>query len=197
MSHESLDDQAFVEQVRDQMLSFARSQLNHEQEAEDVVQEALAGALRNMERFAHRAALRTWIFTILRNKIADTLRKRYRNLESDSYDECNECGDGDDSWFDDSGHWQAQHKPNSWQGTDQQALSDDFWRIFDYCLNHLPAEQGRVFMMREMLELSSADICHNLALSTSNLHVLLHRARLRLRECLSNHWFEGEHHAEL
>lgn len=194
---DSLNDQQFVEQVRAQMLSFARSQLSHEQEAEDAVQEALAGALRNAERFAHRAALRTWIFTILRNKISDTLRKRYRNLESETYDACNECGDADDSWFDQRGHWHAERKPSAWQGTDQQALSEDFWRVFDHCLNHLPADQGRVFMMREMLELSSQEICHNLALSTSNLHVLLHRARLKLRDCLSSNWFEGEHHAEL
>jgi RNA polymerase sigma-70 factor (ECF subfamily) len=194
---DSLHDPAFVTQVRTQMLAFARSQLNHEQEAEDAVQEALTGAFKNAERFAHQAALKTWIFTILRNKIADLLRKRYRNLESDSYDECNECGDGDDSWFDQRGHWHSERKPSAWTGTDQQALSEDFWQVFDHCLNHLPADQGRVFMMREMLELSSAEICHNLALSTSNLHVQLHRARLRLRDCLSSNWFEGEHHAEL
>jgi RNA polymerase sigma-70 factor (ECF subfamily) len=44
-------------------------------------------------------------------------------------------------------------------------------------------------MMREWLELSADDICKELGVSSTNLYVLLHRARLRLRECLELNWF--------
>ena len=48
-------------------------------------------------------------------------------------------------------------------------------------------------MMREFVELETEEICESLGLSVSNLHVILHRARLRLRECMENNWFiEGE-----
>ena len=57
------------------------------------------------------------------------------------------------------------------------------------CVEHLPAVQGRVFLMREWLELSSEEICKDLALTSTNLYVQLHRARLRLRECLELHWY--------
>lgn len=47
-----------------------------------------------------------------------------------------------------------------------------------------------LFMMREFLELSSSEICESAGLSTSNMHVILHRARLTLRNCLQKNWFE-------
>ena len=62
--------------------------------------------------------------------------------------------------------------------------------MLDACIEHLPPTQGRVFMMREWLELSSDEICTELAITSSNLWVLLHRARLRLRECLQAGWFD-------
>ncbi len=51
--------------------------------------------------------------------------------------------------------------------------------------------QGRIFMMREYLGLEADEICKNTGLTRTNLHVILHRARLRLRECLGNGWFNG------
>ena len=58
-------------------------------------------------------------------------------------------------------------------------------------MDHLPATQGRVFMMREWLELSTDEICQELQVTPTNLWVLLHRARMRLRECLQQRWFSS------
>ncbi|MEZ5626749.1 MAG: hypothetical protein R3E34_04385 [Rhodocyclaceae bacterium] len=46
-----------------------------------------------------------------------------------------------------------------------------------------------MFMMREFLELDSHEICDTLAISMSNCHVILHRARNGLRRCLEANWF--------
>ena len=43
--------------------------------------------------------------------------------------------------------------------------------------------------MREWLELSSQDVCKELSLTPTNFYVQMHRARLRLQECLNIHWF--------
>jgi len=56
-------------------------------------------------------------------------------------------------------------------------------------VEHLPGQQGRLFMMREWLELDTEEICKALDISATNLWVMLHRARLRLRECLQLNWF--------
>ena len=61
--------------------------------------------------------------------------------------------------------------------------------ILEACASKLPASQGRLFLMREWLELSSEEICKELDLTATNLYVQLHRARLRLRECLELNWF--------
>ena len=91
--------------------------------------------------------------------------------------------------FKENGHWQPDDRPAQW-GNPQAALQDQqFWIVFEACLDNLPPNQSRVFMMREFIELDSHEICRTLDISTSNLNVMLHRARLRLRECLANRWF--------
>jgi RNA polymerase sigma-70 factor (ECF subfamily) len=69
-----------------------------------------------------------------------------------------------------------------------------FFAVLEACVKDLPEQQGRVFMMREWLELSTEDICKELCLSTSNLWVLLHRARTRLQVCLNTRWFAYHTH---
>jgi len=63
--------------------------------------------------------------------------------------------------------------------------------VLEACVEHLPAAQGRVFMMREWLELKADEVCKQMAISATHQWVLLHRARLRLRECLQQSWFDG------
>lgn len=55
----------------------------------------------------------------------------------------------------------------------------------------MPEKIARVFMMREFLGLDTAQICGQLGLKPNNLHVILHRARLRLRECLVAGWIRS------
>ena len=64
--------------------------------------------------------------------------------------------------------------------------------MFEACVEHLPERQAQVFMMREFVGLDSAEICKAAGLTVTNLHVLLHRARLRLRACLEQYWFVEE-----
>lgn len=188
-----LEDLAYLTELRAQMLKFATLQLRDEALAEDAVQEALIGALKNAGSFNRRSALKTWVFAILKNKIADVLRKGQRSIEVSRLLRDDEDEDNLDSLFDVKGLWQVEERPVSWSQPMESVKSDHFWRIFDTCLNGLPENQARLFMMREFLELESAEICETLDITTSNLHVMLYRARLRLRECLENRWFsEGE-----
>ena len=65
-----------------------------------------------------------------------------------------------------------------------------FFDVLEACVQHLPGVQARVFMMREWLELDADEVCRELSISTSNLWVIMHRARLRLRDCLQARWFD-------
>lgn len=174
-----------VAALRPQMLRFARLQLRSDAAAEDAVQEALLAALQGTAGFTGAAALKTWVYSILRNKIIDDIRRRVREPEL-SRSQADEEGDIDDLFLED-GHW--AEKPSPWADPEASLEQQQFWRIFEACLEGVPVKPGRVFMMREFLGLSTEEICKELAISTSNCWVLLHRARLGLRECLALRWF--------
>lgn len=179
--------------LRRDMLKFANLQLRDAGAAEDAVQDALIAAMHHQSGFAGRSALKTWVFTILRNKIIDHLRKHAREIPASqlavSHDD-----DGPDveAFFDRAGHWTDQDKPRAWANPESALSQKQFWAVFDACLNHLPAATARVFMMREFLDLDTPEICRELDISTSNCWVILHRARAGLRRCLENNWFGGE-----
>jgi len=183
----------FLADLRLQMVKFAALQLSDPHAAEDAVQEALVGALKNERSFGGRAAFKTWVFAILKHKIADALRRRQRIPEALAVSRDDEDGEEMAALFDETGHWRDAEAPENWSASandPEHALrSSEFWLVFETCLDRLPVKQARVFMMREFVELEVEEICASAEVSLSNVHVLLHRARLRLRECLENRWF--------
>lgn len=182
-------DAGYIADIRHQMVQFARQQLSDLDQAEDAVQDALAGALRNRVSFEGRAALKTWIFAILKNKIADILRAKMRHVSRERALVAEADVDRVAQLFDARGNWRSEERPSVW-GNPEAALHDtQFWTIFDACLNRLPPRQARIFMMREFVGLETNEICAALDVSISNVHVMLHRARLGLRECLEDNWF--------
>ena len=185
----ALVDAKFLEALRRQMVKFATLQLSDSHLAEDAVQEALMGALKNAQSFAGQAALKTWVFAILKNKIADVLRQKQRLVYTGALVHDDDENEDLSELFDGRGHWQFDERPASWGNPQDSLHQTQFWTIFEVCLENLPGQQGRVFMMKEFVELESSEICSEVDISVSNLNVMLHRARLRLRECLENRWF--------
>ena len=190
-----LDDQ--LDSLRGDMLKFARLQLRDDAAAEDVVQETFAAALSNRKLFGHRSQLKTWVFGILKNKIVDIIRERARSPSS--FPAAEEIPENAyDDLFDENGFWQEDARPSSWGDPEKSFASQQFWGIFEICLTRLPENTARIFMMKEMLGFETEEICKELAISPTNCWVVLHRARMGLRLCLEERWFNpGERHAEL
>lgn len=184
-----LNDSIFMNGLRVQMLKFATLQLADEHLAEDAVQEALMSALQHVDSFAGQSAFKTWVFAILKNKMIDQLRKQKHLTTISSLFQDDEAERlSMDQLFNDKGYWHLSERPVAWSLPDQSAENQDFWRIFEACLEHLPAKQAQVFMLREFIEFETDEICSKMQLSISNLNVLIYRARLKLRECLENKW---------
>ncbi|WP_218660093.1 RNA polymerase factor sigma-70 [Acinetobacter pittii] len=194
--HEEIEDQlhnpAFLQDLRQQMIKFAFLQLSSLPQAEDVVQEALTSAFQHLDSFKGRAAFKTWVFAILKNKIIDVIRQKSRLVAMTELFKDEESEMSIHALFDASGHWHKYEAPQAWQSPEEMMEQADFWIIFEACLNHLPAKYAQVFMMREVIELSSNEICSKLELSISNFNVLMYRSRTRLRECLENKWLLKE-----
>lgn len=184
-----LNDAAFMNGLRLQMLKFATLQLADEHLAEDAVQEALISALQHVDSFTGQSAFKTWVFAILKNKIIDQLRKQKHltTISSLFQDEDTEQASMD-QLFNEKGYWHLSERPVAWSLPDQSAENQGFWRVFEACLEHLPAKQAQVFMLREFIEFETDEICSKMQLSVNNLNVLIYRARVKLRECLENKW---------
>lgn len=172
---------------RGYLLRFARLQLRNEAWAEDAVSETMVAALAKPESFDNRSQLRTWLVGILKHKVIDTLRLHSREVCSMDHADDDDTDPLDYLGFKADGHFTQQ--PAEWGNPEQQLNSRQFFEVLEACTTKLPASQGRLFLMREWLELSSDEICKELNLTPTNLYVQLHRARLRLRECLELNWF--------
>ena len=190
--NQQLHNTEYLNELRQQMIKFALLQLSSFQQAEDVVQEALTSAFEHLKSFSGRAAFKTWVFAILKNKIVDLIRQKNRLITMSELFDDQENDLSIDELFDKAGNWQKYEAPKSWQSPEEMMEQQDFWIIFDACLNHLPAKYAQVFMLREMIELSSDEICEKLQLTISHLNVLMYRSRARLRECLENKWLLQE-----
>lgn len=181
-----------VASLRPQLLRFARTQLRNDAWAEDAVSETLLAAVENPAAFRGASQLGTWLIGILRHKVIDQLRRHKRDalvvsLEDDV--------DFEDDLFKSDGHWREE--PLDWGHPEAVIHQRQFIEILELCCDNLPPAQGRAFMMREWLGLETEEICSELAISSGNLWVLLHRARLRLQLCLQAKWFAGEQPARV
>jgi RNA polymerase sigma-70 factor (TIGR02943 family) len=174
-----------VEALRPQLLRFAHKQLRNDAWAEDAVGDTLLAALAKPQAFAGQSQLKTWLVGILKHKLVDQVRRHGRELSLSRDDDDGQ--DVDALVFNAAGMW--QEAPADWGDPEQTLGRVEFFQVLELCVEQLPGVQGRVFMMREWLELDTPEICKALAITPTNAWVLLHRARLRLQICLNERWF--------
>ena len=173
-----------VQTLRPQLMRFARAQLRNEAWAEDAVSETMLAALAKPQAFAGQSQLKTWLVGILKHKLIDQIRRHSREVSTTTAEDGE---DVDALLFNDGGGW--REAPAEW-GDPQATLGQrQFFEVLEVCVEQLPGVQGRIFMMREWLELDTAEICKELRITPTNAWVLLHRARLRLQTCLQQRWF--------
>lgn len=179
------DPAVWVDEHGDALFRYALLRLNDVSQAEDVVQETFLAALKAGERFAERSSERTWLIGILKHKVADHLRRQYRQgVEQPAETDTQSL----DDWFTARGTW--REGPARWKGRPDRALEDrEFWAVFQRCMSGLPNRLRSAFALRELDGLSGEEITATLGVSASNLWVILHRARLQLRKCLEIRWF--------
>lgn len=177
---------AQFEAHRRYLLRVARLQLRDDDLAEDIVQDTLVAALQGASRFSGKSSVKTWLTGILKHKIVDAIRYRTSRPALTSLDE--ECHIDDfDALFDETGHW--NNPPADWGSPDGALERREFLEAMEKCLERLPPNTARVFMMREVMELESEEICKELSITSTNLWVIMYRARMSLRECLEQSWF--------
>jgi RNA polymerase sigma-70 factor (TIGR02943 family) len=185
--------ESWVDEHGDYLFRYAMSRMRDRSLAEEAVQEAFLAALRSKDSFSGQSTERTWLTGILKHKIIDHYRKTSRELplleEQLSYEK-EETFRSSGEWV---GHWTSEAAPAEWGANPEFKLQQkEFYEILDQCLSLLPQRLARAFILREIEEMSSNEICNILNISESNLWVMLHRARGQLRRSLETMYFHRE-----
>lgn len=178
---------AWVDEYGDYLYRFALGKVRHPVTAEDLVQETFLAALRARKNFQGRSSTKTWLIAILKHKIVDHLRRKNRENPTEDMDAFTESAD---AFFDRKGGWRRW--PRKW-GLNPMKIYEqkEFLNVLYRCLSELPPRPANVFMLREVDGLSTAEICKELGISTTNTWTILHRARMQLRRCLEINWLDA------
>lgn len=188
---DELDPELWLERHGDVLYRYALVRLRSTDAAENAVQETLLAALEARASYGGRASERTWLIGILKHKIIDSYRKSARELPNEDLD-ASSAADDDVTRFDQRGRWQAQRAPQPWGDPHAAVQNAQLYRTLEDCLELLTPQLARAFALREMDELDTPDICKILGVTATNLGVMLHRARQRLRGCLEQRWFSAD-----
>jgi RNA polymerase sigma-70 factor (ECF subfamily) len=195
MSHAPTTNPRFaeIEGHRAYLVRYALSQIRDPALAEEAVQECLLAALEGIGKFDGRSTLRTWLTSILRFKVIDIQRRQAADRANVDIDEERLASEHEawlDDMFDETGHWKSP--PQAWNDPEAALEQRRFWEAFEKCLGGLPATASRVFFKREVLGEDTPAICRDEDITSSNCWVILHRARIALRNCLERNWFGRE-----
>jgi RNA polymerase sigma-70 factor (ECF subfamily) len=176
------------------LYKYALVQTRDPHKAEEAVQETLLAALQGRDRYTASASARTWLIGILKHKIIDMFRHDAREVQLEDPDEETYLdADEIDAMFIPNGHWRV--KTAEWGDPEELLERGQFMEILQRCLDALPPRLARLFMLREVMEEESENICQDLAITPTNLWTMLYRARLGLRQCLDRNWVGNAVHA--
>jgi RNA polymerase sigma-70 factor, ECF subfamily len=149
---------------RGYLVRFAQRKLRDPLLAEDAVHDVFEAVLSGRATFAGRAALRSWLTAVLKNKIVDSVRRHagFESLDDETQDNgalAIEC---------------PQPRPDE-VAEQRELLARALARI-----DALPPGLRDAMRMRVLEEQSTEAVCSALGISEDNLFVRMHRARKQL-----------------
>lgn len=180
-TNSNIDVNALVDDHSDYLLSFAMSKLKDIDLAKDLVQDTFLSAITKLDTFEHRSKLRTWLTSILNRKIIDHWRKaetRYTDPVSSFFSQDRK-----------KGHWlESQGVHRTLETVEDQISKEETNQELSECLDKLPEKWKGIVASKYLEEKDSEEICKDFDITSSNLWVIMHRAKLVLRDCLQTKW---------
>lgn len=173
-----------VNQYSDDLYRFALGKTRNKEISEDLVQDTFIVAVNKLSTFRGESSHKTWLISILRNKIADYYRKKAKANISDK--------DLDDQSmsFSQKGIWNKEHKPFVFEEAEHLLDNPKFVTIFYGCIEALPQLWSSVMKMKYVIPQKSKEICKELEISDTNLWQIVHRSKLKLKDCLDSNWIQ-------
>ena len=156
----------------------ALKMLGNASDAEDALQNTFLKAFQHVDKFEGRSSLSTWLYRIASNEALMMLRKRHPETSfSDMTPEDEDIRNYDPVQLTD---WCCL--------PEEELLSAEARTTLDRAVEHLPETLRIVFVLRDIEDLSIQETSQVLSLSETAVKTRLLRARLRLREELSNYY---------
>ena len=185
---ESDDPNSWVDLHGDYLYNFAVSRVYVKELAEDLVQDTFLSAVKSFGQFQKKSAIRTWLTSILKNKIIDHYKKK--STQNEVGQEHDPENSNQEEYFNSSGRWHEATRPKLWDTDFQTPVEkSEFYEVLNKCLEHLPTQWSAVFALKNIDDLDSKEICKELGISSSNYWVIMHRSKLELRKCMGKNWF--------
>ncbi len=189
----NIDVNHLVDNHGNYLFRYAFVKVRDESHAEDLVQETYLAALKSFESYEGRSTERTWLTSILKNKIADHYRKYGKEITFDAADieSLNtKRFFKPDGWI---VFWKKKFRPARWNMSPEDALENiEFYETLEKCITDLPDKIESVFRFREFEGIGSKEVQETFNLSATNYWMIMHRARLSLRSCMEVNWFNSE-----
>ena len=162
------------------MIRFCTGIIQHRHLAEEVVQDTWIAVLGRIDLFEGRSSLASWIYTILINKARSRARREGRTVFFDDHGSGDSLADA----FDGRGHW--RQIPELWENLtpERHIEGRSVLQHVEEVIDTLPPTQRAVLILRGQQELDPSEVCALLNISEGNMRVLLHRARLAVRNAL-------------
>ena len=174
---------SWVKTYTNEMLTYTLLKVNDKQTAEDIVQSTFLSALEGISKFEQRSNPKTWLFSILKNKIADFFRQKFKKID-------NQINTPSNEFFDEHGRWNPEYRPTNW-GDEKELLDDpEFSKALYNCFEKLPQKWSSAVQLKFLEEYDRKVICTKLEITTTNFWQIIHRAKLQLRNCLELKWFK-------
>jgi RNA polymerase sigma-70 factor (ECF subfamily) len=170
--------EALTNRYEQRVYSLALRMLRQEQDAEDVTQQTFLSAVENLDGFRGEASFATWLLRIATHAALKVIRKK-RGLDTVSLEEATEEADS-------YGTIPHPEYIADWrQSPEQLVQKNEIQRLLDDALAQLDEKHRLVFLLRDIEGLSVKETSEALGLSEANTKVRLLRARLQLRELLT------------
>jgi RNA polymerase sigma-70 factor (ECF subfamily) len=180
----NLNPEKWVELHADYLFNYTISRINNHDLAKDLVQDTFFAGLKAMANFLGKASERTWLISILKRKIIDYYRK-INSAKGKAEVKMNFYSDGDNE-----GEWIEERVPSDWGSEVEKRIeNEELNEVLQKCIGNLPDKYEMVFRMKTIQQFDTEEVCKELDITSSNLWVIIHRARTQLRKCMEENWF--------
>ena len=164
-----------VRKYNQRLYRVGMSIINNESEVEDVMQIAYLKAYENLDKFKFKSNFSTWITKILVNESLLFLKRKDQSAKRNQ-----------------KKHFVIDLSPVELQTPLMKVLNSELKTILELSIRHLPEKYRTVFIMRELENMSVSETMECLALSETNVKVRLNRAKVMLRNILSDYLKDDE-----